>query len=190
MLTADAFGVLPPIARLTPDGGDVSLPLGLHGEGRRHREGRDRAEGDVQHLLRRAVPAAARPSRYATMLGETHRAASARASGWSTPAGRAAPYGVGQRMKIAHTRAMIRAALSGALDEVRVRTRSGVQPRRADELSRTCRPSVLQPAQHLGDAAAYDAQAREAGADVRRELQDVRGGRDARSARRWPANWH
>ena len=31
MLTADAFGVLPPIARLTPDGGDVSLPLGLHG---------------------------------------------------------------------------------------------------------------------------------------------------------------
>ncbi len=45
-------------------GGDVSLPLGLHREGRRNREGRDRAEGDVQHLLRRAVPAAAsRPLR-------------------------------------------------------------------------------------------------------------------------------
>ena len=34
---------------------DVSLPLGLHGQGRGHREGRDGAEGDVQHLLRRAV---------------------------------------------------------------------------------------------------------------------------------------
>ena len=59
MLTADAFGVLPPIARLTPGAGDVSLPLGLHGQRRRHGEGRHRAEGDVQHLLRRAVPAAA-----------------------------------------------------------------------------------------------------------------------------------
>ena len=59
MLTADAFGVLPPIARLTPGRRDVSLPVRLHGQGGRHRKGRDRAEGDVQHLFRRAVPAAA-----------------------------------------------------------------------------------------------------------------------------------
>ena len=59
MLTADAFGVLPPISRLTPEGGDLSLPVGLHGEGRGHRKGRDGADGDVQHLFRRAVPAAA-----------------------------------------------------------------------------------------------------------------------------------
>ena len=44
-------------------------------------------------------------------------------------------------MKIAYTRAMIRAALSGALDTVAVRTRPAVQPRGADELSRTCRPA-------------------------------------------------
>ena len=30
MLTADAFGVLPPISRLTPEAGDVPLPVGLH----------------------------------------------------------------------------------------------------------------------------------------------------------------
>ena len=39
--------------------GDVSLPIRLHREGRGHREGRDRAAGDVLDLLRRAVPAAA-----------------------------------------------------------------------------------------------------------------------------------
>jgi phosphoenolpyruvate carboxykinase (ATP) len=38
--------------------GDVPLPLGLHGQGRRHREGRHRAGGDVLDLLRRAVHAA------------------------------------------------------------------------------------------------------------------------------------
>ena len=59
MLTADAFGVLPPISRLTARRRDVPLPVRLHREGGRHREGRDRAEGDLQHLLRRAVPAAA-----------------------------------------------------------------------------------------------------------------------------------
>ena len=37
---------------------DVPLPLRLHRARRRHREGRHRAEGDLQHLLRRAVPAA------------------------------------------------------------------------------------------------------------------------------------
>ena len=56
MLTADAFGVLPPIAKLTPAGGDVPLPVGLHGEGGGHREGRHRAERDV------LAPASARRS--------------------------------------------------------------------------------------------------------------------------------
>ena len=58
MLTADAFGVLPPIAKLTPARGDVPLPLRLHRQGRRHREGREGPGGDVLDLLRRAVHAA------------------------------------------------------------------------------------------------------------------------------------
>ena len=40
------------------DAGDVSLPLGLHGQGRRHREGPGRRAAGILHLLRRAVPAA------------------------------------------------------------------------------------------------------------------------------------
>jgi phosphoenolpyruvate carboxykinase (ATP) len=46
-LTADAFGVLPPVFRLVPRAGDVPLPLRLHRRGRRHRARRDRAHGDV-----------------------------------------------------------------------------------------------------------------------------------------------
>ena len=52
MLTCDAFGVLPPIAKLDARAGDVSLPLRLHGKGRRHRKGRDRAGGDLLDMLR------------------------------------------------------------------------------------------------------------------------------------------
>ena len=37
---------------------DVSLPVRIHRACRWHREGRHRAEGDVQHLLRRPVPSA------------------------------------------------------------------------------------------------------------------------------------
>ena len=55
MLTADAFGVLPPISKLTPRASDVSLPLRLHGEGRRHRTRRHRTDRDIFDLLRRAV---------------------------------------------------------------------------------------------------------------------------------------
>jgi len=33
LLTCDAFGVLPPIAKLHPRAGDGALPFGLHGQG-------------------------------------------------------------------------------------------------------------------------------------------------------------
>ena len=71
--------------------GDVSLPLGLHGARRRHREGaRQRAAGDLLDLLRRAVHAA--PSDGLRQdAGRADPRSTARSAGWSTPAGRAAP---------------------------------------------------------------------------------------------------
>jgi phosphoenolpyruvate carboxykinase (ATP) len=57
------------------------------------------------------------PGFYARMLGEKIAQHQARVwlvnTGWS-----GGPYGVGRRMKIGHTRAMINAALAGALDRV------------------------------------------------------------------------
>ena len=44
------------------------------------------------------------------------------------------PYGVGERMNIAHTRAMVRAAIGGALDGVPTRTRPELRCRGADQL--------------------------------------------------------
>ena len=56
-LTADAFGVLPPISRLTPGPGAVPLHQWLHGQARGHRGGRQGADGHVLDLLRGAVHA-------------------------------------------------------------------------------------------------------------------------------------
>ena len=81
------------------------------------------------------------PGRYARDARREDRAAPARASGWSTPAGPAVPYGVGTRMKI---------ALHAGDDPRRARrARSTASPYERDpvfnldvpdELSRTCRP--------------------------------------------------
>ena len=138
MLTADAFGVLPPIARLTPDGGDVPLPVRLHRQGGRHREGRDRAEGDVQHLLRRAVPAAP-PERLRRRCSARSIAAHnvARVAGQHRldrrPVRRRQPHE--DRL---HARDDSRRA--GRRSSTRSPTRgSGVQPRRAGDLSRRAR---------------------------------------------------
>ena len=60
MLTADACGVLPPIARLSPDAAMYHF-LGIHGALPAPRK-RDRAEGDIQHLFRCAVSSRSIPT--------------------------------------------------------------------------------------------------------------------------------
>jgi phosphoenolpyruvate carboxykinase (ATP) len=97
------------------------------------------------------------PSRYARMLGERIAGHNARVwlvnTGWT-----GGPYGVGKRMKIAHTRAMIRAALSGALDRVAYEK----DPVFNLDIPTSCPdvPSdVLKPRNTWADGAAYDEQA-------------------------------
>jgi phosphoenolpyruvate carboxykinase (ATP) len=98
------------------------------------------------------------PNVYARGLGERIARHDARVwlvnTGWTGGA-----FGVGKRMKIAHTRAMISAALSGALDHVGyVR-----HPIFNLEMPTSCLdvPSeVLDPRSTWADKAAYDAQAR------------------------------
>ena len=69
--------------------GDVPLPLRLHRQGRRHREGPGRRRAGILHLLRRAVPAASSVGLCRPAEG-IHQQAQGRLSGWSIPAGPAA----------------------------------------------------------------------------------------------------
>ncbi len=119
MLTADAFGVLPPIARLTPQGAMYHFLSGYTAKVAGTEKGVTEPSATFSTCFGAPfLPLA--PGFYARMLGEKIAQHQARVwlvnTGWS-----GGPYGVGRRMKIGHTRAMIKAVLSGALDQVRVR---------------------------------------------------------------------
>ena len=115
-------------ADLAADAGaaHVPFPVGVHGEGGRHGDGRHRAEGDVQHLLRRAVPAAAaqplRDDAAASGSRGTARTVWLVNTGWT-----GGPYGAGWRIEMPFTRAMVRAALDGSLSDVAVHAGPGVR---------------------------------------------------------------
>jgi len=116
MLTADAFGVLPPIARLTPQGAMYHFLSGYTAKVAGTEKGVTEPSATFSTCFGAPfLPLA--PGFYARMLGEKIAQHQARVwlvnTGWS-----GGPYGVGRRMKIGHTRSMIKAALSGALDKV------------------------------------------------------------------------
>ena len=68
--------------------GDVPLPFRIHGASGRYGEGRNRAESNIQHLLRSAVPSAS--TRASTRRCSVRRSPSTTlVSGWSTRDGRA-----------------------------------------------------------------------------------------------------
>jgi phosphoenolpyruvate carboxykinase (ATP) len=98
-----------------------------------------------------------KPSVYSTMLGRKLATHGSKVwlvnTGWT-----GGPHGVGSRMKIAYTRAMIRAALSGALDGVAF-TRHPVFNIDVPASCPDVPSSVLDPRGTWADGAAYDAQA-------------------------------
>jgi len=117
MLTADAFGVLPPIARLTAAGAMYHFLSGYTAKVAGTEKGITEPKATFSTCFGAPfLPLA--PSRYASMLGERIEQHQSRVwlvnTGWT-----GGPYGTGTRMKITYTRAMIRAALSSALDDVR-----------------------------------------------------------------------
>ena len=93
------------------------------------------------------------------MLGEKIAKHGARVwlvnTGWT-----GGPYGVGSRMKIAYTRAMITAALTGQLDNVQYREASGLQSRHADVSAPACPTACSIRAARGPTPAQYDEQAK------------------------------
>ena len=156
MLTADAFGVLPPISRLTPEAAMYHFLSGYTAKVAGTEKGVTEPKATFSTCFG-APFLPLDPSRYARMLGEKIARHGARVwlvnTGWT-----GGPYGVGTRMKIAYTRAMIRAVLSGALDTVAYERDSIFNL----DIPASCPgvPSeVLRPRATWADGAAYDAQA-------------------------------
>ena len=137
MLTADAYGVLPPIARLSAEGAMYHYLSGYTAKVAGTEKGVTEPSATFSTCFG-APFLPLNPNVYAKQLGERIAKYGSRVwlvnTGWT-----GGPHGVGSRMKIAYTRAMIRAALSGQLDNVGVSAAPGLQHRRADQLSRTCR---------------------------------------------------
>ena len=155
-LTADAFGVLPPIARLTREQAMYYFLSGYTAKVAGTERGVTEPQATFSSCFG-AVFLVWHPTRYADMLGrliDQHGSAVWLVNtGWS-----GGPYGVGARMKIAHTRAMVRAALSGAL-QATATTSDPVFGLHIPSVVPAVPPEVLNPRATWSDGAAYDAQA-------------------------------
>lgn len=115
-LTADAFGVLPPISRLTPEMTMYHFLSGYTSKLAGTEAGITEPQSAFSECF--GAPFMILPAtRYAEMLGEKMRRHNTNVwlvnTGWS-----GGPYGVGERIDIRLTRSMINAALQGNLAEV------------------------------------------------------------------------
>jgi phosphoenolpyruvate carboxykinase (ATP) len=119
-LTADAYGVLPPISRLSAEQAMFYFLSGYTAKV----AGTERGVKEPQPTFSACFGAAflsLHPGVYAELLGQKIAEHGAKVwlvnTGWT-----GGPYGEGSRMKLAYTRAMVRAALSGQLDGVDTET--------------------------------------------------------------------
>jgi phosphoenolpyruvate carboxykinase (ATP) len=122
LLTADAFGVLPPISRLTHEQAMYHFLSGYTAKLAGTEVGVKEPKATFSTCF--GAPFMPRhPAEYARMLGD--RLAQHGAQAWLVNTGwTGGPFGIGERMNINHTRSMVRAALSGALDAVPTRVDS------------------------------------------------------------------
>ncbi|GJQ62456.1 MAG: phosphoenolpyruvate carboxykinase [ATP] [Melioribacteraceae bacterium] len=116
MLTADAFGVLPPIAKLTPEQAMYHFLSGYTAKVAGTEKGVTEPKATFSTCFG-APFMSLHPSVYANLLGKKIKEHDSQCwlvnTGWT-----GGPYGVGSRMKIKYTRAMLNAALEGKLDNV------------------------------------------------------------------------
>jgi phosphoenolpyruvate carboxykinase (ATP) len=115
-LACDAFGVLPPLARLTPEQALYHFLSGYTAKVAGTEVGVTEPQATFSTCF--AAPfLPLDPTRYAELLHDRLRRHGSKVwlvnTGWS-----GGPYGVGNRIKLAHTRALVRAALGGALERV------------------------------------------------------------------------
>jgi phosphoenolpyruvate carboxykinase (ATP) len=115
-LTADAFGVLPPISKLTPEQAQYHFLSGYTAKIAGTEAGLGKEPQATFSTCFGAPFMPRAPKVYAKMLGDRMRQHGAQCwlvnTGWY-----GGPYGTGQRMSLPYTRAMVRAAVDGQLND-------------------------------------------------------------------------
>ena len=158
LLTADAEGVLPPIAVLTPEQAQYHFLSGYTSK----LAGTERDLGDEPEATFSACYGSPflplPPHVYGEMLAERIARHGTRCylvnTGWT-----GGPFGVGQRMNLAQTRAMVNAAIRGDLEGVEYQ----IDPIFGLRVPKHCPgvpDGVLQPRETWADGEAYDRRAR------------------------------
>jgi phosphoenolpyruvate carboxykinase (ATP) len=153
LLTADAFGVLPPLSILTEDEVMYHFVMGFTSKLAGTEVGVTEPEATFSSCFG-APFMSQKPSVYAQLLAQKMKDHKTRCvllnTGWSGGA-----YGEGKRMSIKHTRALLDAALNGDLDDVETE----IHPTFGLAMPRSCPgvPSeVLNPRNTWADTGAYD----------------------------------
>lgn len=157
-LTCDASGVFPPISRLTPGQAMYQFISGYTAKV----AGTEAGVTEPKLTFSACFGAPflpLHPGQYADMLGKKMTEQNVNVwmvnTGWS-----GGPYGVGHRMKLSYTRALITAALNGSLDNVDFEQ----HPIFGMMMPKSC-PNVpadiLNPRNTWEDKAAYDAKAKD-----------------------------
>ena len=161
-LAADANGVLPPVARLTPEQAMLWFLMGYTSK----LAGTETGITDPVSTFSRffGEPFMPRnPDVYASMLGERMRKHGSEVylvnTGWS-----GGPFGIGSRMDIDITRNIVHCSLSGALENVEY----DEDPLFHIQVPRSCPsvpPEILNPRNTWADKDAFDLRARKLAAD-------------------------
>ncbi len=157
-LTADAYGILPPISKLTPGQAMYQFISGYTAKVAGTEEGVKEPSATFSACFG-APFLPLHPGKYAEMLGKKMRDHNVNVwminTGWTGGA-----YGVGKRMKLDYTRKMITAALEGKLDNVQFNE----HPVFGMQIPETCEGvpnEVLDPRETWEDKNAYDEKANE-----------------------------
>jgi phosphoenolpyruvate carboxykinase (ATP) len=157
MLTADAFGILPPVAKLTPEQAMYHFLSGYTAKVAGTEKGVTEPEATFSTCF--GAPFMPRhPSEYGNLLRDLIAKHNVDCwlvnTGWTGGA-----YGVGKRMPIKATRALLTAALDGSLKTATFRTDPNFGFQVPVDVANVD-GSILDPRSTWADKNAYDAQAR------------------------------
>lgn len=172
-LTCDAFGVLPPVSKLTPGQAMYQFISGYTAKVAGTEAGVTEPKPTFSACFG-APFLPLHPGKYAQMLGDKMEKHKVNVwlinTGWT-----GGPYGVGNRMKLKYTRAMITAALEGKLDHAEFET----HPVFGMAIPKACPgvpKEVLNPRSTWADANAYDEKAKYLGGLFIKNFEKYAGG--------------